>query len=110
MKGNTRWPCPSPCSYAWVRASLETLRRENYFRWAELVQAARKKGSRVCLDIRTLIKHTANSDQARIVLRSSCDRVSRGNESIPSPRHRVETAPKEQSIWLTCVTSLVRRS
>src|ERR1035437_2647764 len=56
--------------------------------------------------------HKTHSElgSSRIVLRSSRDRVSRGNESIPSPRHPVETAPKEQSIWLTCGTSLVRRS
>src|ERR1035441_7761106 len=44
---------------------------------------------------------------SRIVLRSSCNRASRGNESIPSPRHRAKTAPEERSIWfpllyLTC--------
>ena len=44
-----------------------------------------------------------------IVLRSSCDCASRANESIPSPRHRAKTAPKERSIWLTCCTSLARR-
>src|SRR5450756_613200 len=26
----------------------------------------------------------------------------RANESIPSPRHRAKTVPRERSIWLTC--------
>ena len=40
---------------------------------------------------------------------SSRDRVSRANESIPSPRHPAKTVPKEQSIRLTCCTSLARK-
>src|ERR1700730_11290240 len=45
-----------------------------------------------------------------MVTHSSCDRTSRAYESIPSPRHRAKAAPQEQSLWLTCCTSLVRGS
>ena len=37
----------------------------------------------------------------------SCDRASRTNESIPSPRHQAKTPATEQSIRFPCCTSLV---
>src|ERR1700693_5849670 len=85
------------------------LRRESYFRWAEFYAGNLKKGFASLS--RYSNPHTTHCKlgSSRIVLRSSCDRVSRGNESIPSPRHRAKTAPEERSIWLTCCTSLVRR-
>src|ERR1039458_329822 len=60
------------------------------------------EGSGVCLRLfEPLIKPKigANSVVKRSWLR---DCVNRGNESIPSPRHRAKTAPEERSIWLTC--------
>jgi hypothetical protein len=44
------------------------------------------------------------------VTRSSGNRVSRANGSIPNHRHRARTLPTEQSIGSPCCTSLVRGS
>ncbi len=62
-----------------------------------------EKGSRSISG--TLIN--AKEAESSSVKRASCDRASRGNESIPIPRRRAKTAPEERSIWfpllyLTC--------
>jgi len=44
------------------------------------------------------------------VTRSSGNRVSRANGSIPNHRHRARTLPTEQSKWSPCCTSLLRGS
>jgi hypothetical protein len=44
------------------------------------------------------------------VTRSSGNRVSRANGSIPNHRHRARTLPTEQSIGSPCCTSLLRGS